>query len=84
MQLRFQTAVETLEEERVIATLWGCIERRLTVSPLALRANATGDLALNSHSCDAKIMMEIAETNKQEKADGNQNFGDSKPRTGIL
>lgn len=28
IRLRFRNQIEELEEERIIATLWGCIERR--------------------------------------------------------
>ena len=36
LRLRFHSNIRNLEEKRVIATLWGCMQRRICRSPYAL------------------------------------------------
>lgn len=45
IRLQFSTHIEDLEEERVIATLWGCVKRRLN----QIEANVDSAKGINLH-----------------------------------
>ena len=51
-RLRFHTRMGNLEEERVIATLWGCMQRRIKWSPYALAERLPeGEVKLEYNQC---------------------------------
>lgn len=46
IRLRFSSKIPDLDEGRLIATLWGCIRRRVCNSPFALFSNIPQDVDL--------------------------------------
>jgi len=46
-RLLFKTNIDKLEEERIVATLWGCIQRRIMQSPLTWMQPTPKNITLN-------------------------------------
>lgn len=49
IRIRFSSKKHDLDEARIIATLWGCITRRVRYSPFSTTPN---DLTLNYQDCE--------------------------------
>jgi len=47
IRLRFSSQIPDLDEGRLIATLWGCVRRRVCYSPYAFFSTTPNDLCLD-------------------------------------
>lgn len=65
-RIRFSTRIQNLEEERVIATLWRCLERRARKSPYAQEKKTPKEVALEYNKTSAIIIAgkELEEENE--------------------
>jgi len=63
-RIRFSTSIEQLEEERIIATLYGCMVRRMLRSPYLYQNVIPKDVYLQYNNCKGAIVP--IEQNKQE------------------
>lgn len=52
-RMRFETYIENIKDERIIATLWGCIERRIKNSPFAWANPTPSDVYMSYNKCEA-------------------------------
>lgn len=55
-RIRFSTSIEQLEEERVIATLYGCMERRMLRSPYLYQNGIPKDVSLQYNNSKGAIV----------------------------
>lgn len=62
IRLQFSTHIEDLEEERVIATLWGCVKRRLN----QIEANVDSAKGINLHYNQDPVYLKILTENKHK------------------
>lgn len=56
MRLPFSTQIDDIQEERIIATLWGCIRRRLSRNWLLQQLNETPNIPIKYNRTIAKII----------------------------
>ena len=67
-RMRFETYIENIKEERIIATLWGCIERRIKNSPFAWANPTPSDVYISYNKCEAISFTLVAmKGNSKEK-----------------
>lgn len=67
-RLRFHSRIRNLKEERVIATLWGCMQRRIAQSPYALEGEILDEeVKLDYNECEGIIVPKIIEECKRMK-----------------
>jgi len=68
IRLRFHSKIRNLKEERVIATLWGCMQRRIAQSPYALEGEILDEeVKLDYNECEGIIIPKIIEESKRMK-----------------
>lgn len=72
-RIRFSTQIKNLEEERIIATLWGCLVRRATRSPYANEKETPGEVTLAYNESSALILP----GEKREKENGERIFANN-------
>lgn len=67
-RVRFSNQIQNLEEERVIATFWGCLVRRASNSPYAKERQTPNEVTLNYNGSSAFIInIPMHEKNKEKQ-----------------
>lgn len=67
-RIRFSRLIQNLEEERVIATLWGCLVRRAMKSPYARERETPKEVDLAYNNASTLIILAETETEQWEQA----------------
>lgn len=61
LRLRFHSNIRNLEEKRIIATLWGCMQRRIQESPYALLERIPDEeVKLDYNECEGIVVPRVS------------------------